>query len=252
MTGVTLIGQTQQGGTGQALTGPHIAYFDGATAFSVSAWIYNLGLGFSNPMFLSQDQLGATQWEFTASATVRSRPNGPFVQALNAFRGAIGFGQNKVATVTGCTILQVNVLYHLVLVYDGSQVVNTDRVALYVNSVREQINPYELSAGLTVPSSLQDQSAAAVPFSIGKANTGSPMNGTVGSPVIWSRALSQAEVTQLNNKGVGFRADQMPAGLQAGAIHGWPFVDADTLLNDVFGSETLSNPDNAVWAGSVA
>jgi hypothetical protein len=151
-----------------------------ATALSVSAWFKTTSSGYFT--ILSNYTVGGGYWGYHMSI---EQPVTNWIVS-----GVIGDGAGThISTVDGTTAINTGAWFHAVFTSDGTN------IKLYINGTQEGGNvsfPYSPSY------------EAGGDFEIGARDGGSaPLTGSVDEVGLWSRALTQSEVTALYNGGTG-------------------------------------------------
>jgi hypothetical protein len=86
-------------------------------------------------------------------------------------------------------------------------------------------------------------------FSIGSQNGSTAyLDGRSAGAGVWSKALSDAEITQLYNRGFGLDYSDFDATLLTGLISFWPLTETSGTRVDVHGSNDLT--DNNTVTGN--
>jgi len=89
--------------------------------------------------------------------------------------------------------IPLNTYFHLAVVYDGTQPLNTNRVKIYINGVAQTLG-FTGSLPTTLPS------GSGTPFTLMAENTGGrPIDGSVDELRIWNTARTCDQITQLRN-----------------------------------------------------
>ena len=165
----------------------NIPSLNNASAFSISAWVKfgNIAIHPDNRWFGIIEGTATTQW---ISGQLNSNGDIYFVMA----NGTLSYGGFE-AIVSGKIVSDT--YYHLVMVFDGSQTGNANKMQIYLNSVSET-----LTFGGTIPTTSFNFTDNA---SIGWDGYGSiEMLGNVDEVSIFNTALTQLEVTSIYNDGV--------------------------------------------------
>lgn len=97
---------------------------------------------------------------------------------------------------TASSKLSNGVLAHIVMVFDGTQTGNANRLKCYINGAAET-----LTFSGTIPSTTPNKSSDEL--KVGADVSASNWDGIVDELGIWSRALTPSEVTSLYNAGAG-------------------------------------------------
>lgn len=173
--------------TSYIVLGSDIPSINNASEFTVSCWvkfktIENLQRIISKWNYLSQGS-----WAVTQAAAGGPDRYGIYFFICNATNDA---GGNVVYTnVPGGFV--IDTWYHICCVFDGSQPSEITRAKIYINGVNETVG--FIGAINTTTTSGND------PIRLGLFNSDSnyPANNIIDEVGVWSRALTQEEVTQL-------------------------------------------------------
>jgi len=125
-------------------------------------------------------------------------------------------------TQTAAQTVSPNKWYHVVVTYDGSQVVSG--VKIYINGVSSTVSQFGSN---TLNASIKPPTAS---WRIGDDYTNDWFNGSMDDLRIYSRALSATEVSQLYNLGTASHINTTevgPAGLNSGLVGWWTFDGKD-------------------------
>lgn len=178
-------------GAGMNGTSSYIRTFNytelhGATQFSASCWINFTSHTFN---YMLSKWNYATQGAFT----FRSTNTAAFTFFIADSVGDVG---NNTIT-TPIQSLPLGIWHHITIVYNGALVGGTNKARIYLNGALITGNT---EAG-TIPSALTSANAD---FMTGLLEgTTSFLDGKTDEIGLWSRALTQAEVTELYNTGAG-------------------------------------------------
>lgn len=221
----------------QYLTAPHIGLFDGATAFSVSVWFKLATI--SAARFLFEQGHASPNLQISLATTGSNK----LIFRLS------GNGTSQVNS-SGGTVFAASTIYHALWVFDGTQLTDITKCILYVNGVAETLGTV---TGSPIPTAVFNASSNAPLAALGVNLNGitTPMNGTIGSPVIWNRALTPTESAVVYNGGFRQPVERMLSTLPSGAIAGWGMKSSGTLLVDNIDSETLTAVNSPTWAGAL-
>lgn len=103
--------------------------------------------------------------------------------------------------------------YHVVMIYDGTQTGNANRLILYLNGSQET-----LTFVGTIPSTTYDTTADN--FHVGTVSGSSFFwDGRIDELGVWSRALTGSEVTELYNSGSGLAYSSFGGGGGNGLVY---------------------------------
>jgi hypothetical protein len=131
-----------------------------------------------------------------------SSPSGP----IGFFFGITSDNRISISTVGGLQIYSVdtfgflrsNQWNNLILVYDGTQTENTNRIKIYINNIN-----YPFNFSHTIPTNLGNQSNTTFFGARGANHAGLSIAGFYDGKLddigIWNRALTQQEITNLYN-----------------------------------------------------
>jgi Concanavalin A-like lectin/glucanases superfamily len=153
----------------------------------------------------------------------------------NTFSAAIetGFSNDAVGTVTQ-NGFQTNVWYHVVMVYDGSQSGNANRLKVYVNGVNKALVYDD-----PIPAGTYD---AGLPALIGGSATYLYFNGAEANIQIYNISLDANQVQALYLKGIG------AAPVDPSHIVGWWPLNGDA--NDYSGNNNSGAASNVFYTGA--
>jgi Concanavalin A-like lectin/glucanases superfamily len=234
----------------QALTGAHIAAFDGATQWSVSAWIRSTGNTTFSQQIAAQGVglSGNTFPQWTAEITPAGTGSTPLMRTI------ISTNSTTRAAATGSLAMAYGTLYHTLHVYDGTQNGNAAIMNFYLNGIHDTNILFQVA---NFPNSLISVPQAGL--AVGdQEDVGDHegWNGTLGHVCIWvGRALQQADATTLYNGGTPLSVDKTPFSLQSGLYCAFGFKSMATLGNDYIGNAPLTQYPNGAapitWQSSV-
>jgi Concanavalin A-like lectin/glucanases superfamily len=167
----------------------------GLSQLTCSIWIKFNSIGSSNTqqVFVSKyDNVGGACWLLGYLNYPGSLGVG-FRAAVCSTTSSTDYGvETSLAPTTGTW-------YHVVMVFDGTQIGNANRLKMYVNNVQ-----YTLTFTGTIPSVTTTSTAKlGIGNDIYTAGNFGFTNGYIDEVGIWSRALSVAEINSLYNSGVG-------------------------------------------------
>lgn len=168
-------------------------FSNGVSALSVSCWFY-------------LDSLPTAGGSMCLCSKWANPEDNQFTFQVNEFGGnvrlqtyiAITTGDGGTDSDRGSTNLTTGTWYHAVLVYDGSQATATDRVKQYLNGVQET----DTHGGGDFVTSLSASTGVLCLGSLGAAFA-YLMDGRIDSVGLWTRVLTQVEITALYNNGNG-------------------------------------------------
>lgn len=165
------------------------ATLDFVSAFSLSVWIKQTAL--------VADQVIAAKWTYqTQGSWVLQADNANSDELQLIIATSLGDSGTTLARTSDANLV-AGTWYHLVMIYDGSQTGNANRLKFYVNNVQKTLT----FAG-TIPASLQNSTAD---FNLGKfgGSLTRYFGGDMDLAGLWSRALAETEVRALYNIGAG-------------------------------------------------
>lgn len=102
-------------------------------------------------------------------------------------------------------VLSAGVLTHIVVVYDGTQSTNADKLKIYLDGVQQTLS----FVNGNIPSSLQNGSADLV-FGMATVGGSAEFDGILDEMGCWNRPLTQDEVDDLYNSGAGLTYPFIP------------------------------------------
>jgi hypothetical protein len=169
----------------------------------------------------------------------KTNPSGIFEYALNNQVGVNGFQYRVSSTGTSFTntlnatnfgTIPVGTWCFVVARYDGANLslgvnAGTPNTQAFSADVSDQANDFRLG---------------------GDATGGSRTTCRLDCVGYWSRAITNAEVTQLYRSGVGMAYRDLDAALKTGLVSWW---DLDNTLNDSHGSNHLTNGGLVTFTG---
>jgi cysteine-rich repeat protein len=161
---------------------------NGATAFTFSAWIKPSSL--TKEMMITSNYKASTN---TGAVFQTRNASGVVDELLCSTAG------NQLVRTTSAN-LQTGQWYHVVCIYDGTQVGNLNRVKIYVNGILQNTVLETPVGWQNIPSSI---SADTDVLQIG-ADTDLPpaisrfFNGSIDEVRVWNRALGIDEINQLS------------------------------------------------------
>lgn len=90
-------------------------------------------------------------------------------------------------------------------------------------------------------------------FTIGQrtGNTTYPFNGAVDSGGMWNRRLSQAELLELYNSGLGRSSSDLSVGLLSGLVDFYDFNETNGTRFAAIGTHNLTMNNNVVWSSGI-
>jgi len=156
--------------------------FDGSTPYSISMWV-NLDSLSGVQMLISKQSIASSKVGYSIFYY-----NGRFDSILANNRTS-----NNIYVRAGTTTPSINTWYNIVLTYDGSK--NASGISFNINSVDEVI---------VVENNLTGSISNSIDFNIGARNSSAQYtNGIIDEVGIWERVLTQSEITELYNSGIG-------------------------------------------------
>jgi hypothetical protein len=81
---------------------------------------------------------------------------------------------------------------HAVITYDGNEILDSNKVKIYINGISSTV---QVLGNISIPTNLN--------ASVSDIKIGQNLNGAMDEVGIWNRKLSQNEVTELYNNGIG-------------------------------------------------
>jgi hypothetical protein len=202
-----------------------LSTLNGLSEASLSCWVY---------LDASGQQYLLSQWETTGG----SNDNRQFALMLKPSASQIDvyFGSSITYRTTSVT-MNTGQWYHIVATYNASNSPNRDKTIVYVNGTQ-----YLQSINFNSPATLK--ASPSTTFQIGKrgGDTFYEIDGSIDEVSIFSKELSQSEITAIYNSGA-------PTDLtgHAGLVNWWRMGDNDggtgTTITDQVGSNngTLIN-----------
>ncbi|MCF7865652.1 MAG: LamG domain-containing protein [Candidatus Pacebacteria bacterium] len=190
----------------------NITALHGKTGVTYSAWIYRTG-GVRYDAIISKfdnangiDMLLAGDLASVDDIVVRVSTN-----------GGTGYGY------TSNNIITANVWHYVVMVYDGTQTGDANRLKLYVDNVQQSLN-FSAGVAAVTPTVSSNVYIGYYP------NTGNIFSGKIDEVRIYNRALSATEVTSLYNTGaqkVNSSQNGTNSTLDTGLVGLWSFDGKD-------------------------
>ena len=158
------------------------AKLSGKTAFSVAFFVKQLT---DQGAYFSYGQAAAS---ITDILLTRLTDGNLLAQVNN---GTDGSGQFAFALPSG--------YFHVVMVYDGSQTGNANRLKVYLNNVQQSLTyDYTVPSSTASPASPQSRVGSYYSFP-----TGFYMAGNIASGLVFDRAITAAEIGKIYNQGKG-------------------------------------------------
>ena len=181
---------------------------DGATALTVSAWV--------NETSLLGDVGIVVKWDYQTQGNFAFQTGSSAPGKLTVFL-ATSLSDNGVGSRTDTTnsVLTAGVWQHVVMVFDGSQTGDSNRLRIYVNGIAVSTTQ---GAG-AVPASLVSSGTATVKIGKFGGTLDRFFNGSIDEVRIYNRALSQAEITRLYK----LKKTALQGADQTGMVGWWKF-----------------------------
>ncbi|MDI6756455.1 MAG: LamG domain-containing protein [Endomicrobiia bacterium] len=169
---------------------------DGLTAFSASLWVY-LDTKGNGERFINKGEGNAA----VANANAFSIGLDGSVDQKGRFRLYVGDGTTE-ATIVSDSAFSTGVWVHMVCVWDGTT------IKMYLNNAQQ-------TQTASISGTMPNINDTTYPFSLGMRiyNTTTKdlyMDGRLDEIVIWSRALTTTEISQLYNGGTGREVSAWP------------------------------------------
>ena len=181
---------------------------NGLTQFSSSAWI-------SYSSIINSSRIIGREFSNNSTNGVAFALDN-FNGNNNALKGVVRNGSNSLVNTS--QIFQSNQLYHVAMVFNGNEPLNTNRIKLYVNG---QLQNNVITG--TIPNTLPINSFETWIGGCSPTPSDAPFNGKLDDIAIWNRALTPTEVQQLYQ-------NQSPC----------------TLTSNFFSTDTLSGCGNLI------
>ena len=180
-------------GSSQYLTVTDHASLDFTTAFSASMWF--------KVTTMAADKALLVKWTYQTQGSWAIQTGIDAADEIGIFIAtSLTDNGNGCHLTTDAANLSSDTWYHLVVVYDGSQTGDANRLKIYVNASSKA---FTVDAG-AVPASLQNSSAPVNMGFFGGVLT-RHLGGSMDEVGLWSRALTSDEVTTLYNSGAGLQ-----------------------------------------------
>lgn len=215
----------------------NVTGIDGASGITYSAWVYRTG-GTRYDGIISKFD-GFNSIDMLLAGEIAGMDD-IFLRVSNSPSSGYAYTTNNVLTP--------NVWNHVVMVFDGTQTGNSNRLKLYINNVQQSLT-FIGSVGTVAPTVSSN-------VNIGFYNsTVNYFVGKIDEPRIYNRSLSAVEVSSLYRSGaqkVNASQNQTSSSLDTGLVGMWSFNGADvngTTASDRSGSGnngTLTNGPVAV------
>lgn len=196
-------------GSDDLLTATDINATDGASQLSLSAWIFQRNITDEKPIVSKYG--GDTNWTFYTGGIGESGGNDLAFLPQNS--GATAYTQTNAH--------QANVWEHCVLVFDGTQTGDANRVKMFKNGVQQT----GLGSTATIPATTAN-TATAVTLA---TDSGGVFDGIVDEVRIYNRALSADEIKRLYKirSTLKYGAPNNSGSLASGLVGWWTFDGKD-------------------------
>lgn len=204
----------------------NVTHIDGSSGVTYSAWVYRTGGSRYDGIISKFD--GFNSIDMLLAGEIAGMDD-IFLRVSNSPSSGYAYTTNN--------ILTPNVWNHVVMVFDGSQTGNSNRLKLYVNNVQQSLT-FIGSVGTNAPTVSSN-------VNIGFYNsTANYFVGKIDEPRIYNRALSASEVSSLYTSGAQkINTSQTTTGssLDTGLVGMWSFNGADMNGTTAFDRSGSSN-----------
>lgn len=167
------------GGNGENVNMGVLPEMDNLSTFTLEMWV-NISTINNKDCFFSKNLGGNTDW-FMFTMDGGGSPNNLKVQLGS---------QSQVAKTTS-TPLYAGEWFHLAFVYDGTQAINTDRIQIYINGLRDSLEFGSTALPTSIP-------VSTAPVILGKKSDGSSSNeqyrGFLDDVVFWDTVRTETQV----------------------------------------------------------
>jgi hypothetical protein len=166
------------------ITTPNLPFLNNATQMTFETW--------AKAPWDAQEQIISTNVNGLNIITENSK----IVVNINNFAAAVR---------TICNPLIANTAYHIAVVYDGTQVIDQEKIKIYING---NLFPWEYTSGTTVPTQLDDYGVATTRIGWSSNACCYFDNGWFDETRFWSVARSRSAIlADMNNELVGNEAN---------------------------------------------